>query len=272
MDIAFRTPLIDLFARGEVPAEARLMAARGALAPRAHEQLVLLALLSEDPDEQVRAQARATLDRVPQDVLARFLARHDVGDDLRAFFADRGVQPAGESAEAADDPLVTDPDADASTPNEEAAAGPPGGEPDEAQRTAAAQRLSKLTVAERMKRAMLGTREERFLLIRDTNRLIATCVLSSPKLTPVDVEAFAKMQNVAEDVLRIIGNSRHWVKRYPVAAALALNPKTPVAVSLTLVPRLVEREIKAIVRDRNMPEPVRAAARRVMATTQSRRG
>jgi hypothetical protein len=271
MDIAFRTPLIELFARGEVPAEARLMAARGALAPRAHEQLVLLVLLTEDADEQVAAQARATLDRIPRDPLARFLARHDVGDDLRAFFVRAGVQPAQEGADSADEPLFVDEEAGPSMAVDEPEAVPADEAAAAAQRDATAQRLSKLPVAERMKRALLGTREERFILIHDTNRLIATCVLSSPKLTPADVEGMAKMQNVAEDVLRIIGNSRQWVKRYPVAAALALNPKTPVTISLGLVPRLLERDIKAIVRDRNMPEPVRAAARRVMTAQQSRR-
>ena len=35
------------------------------------------------------------------------------------------------------------------------------------------------------------------------------------------------MANVSEDVLRIIGRTRAWVKSYPVAAALARNPKTP---------------------------------------------
>jgi hypothetical protein len=270
MDFTYRTPLLELFSRGEVPTEARLLAARGALAPRAHEQLVLLAMLTDDSDREVAATACATLDRIPHDTLAAFLGRSDVADDLRAFFQSRGVVPASRPADSGIDetgeaPLVVSEDVAADAQAEEE---PPA---TEAERAATAQRLAKLPVAERMKRAMLGTREERFLLIHDTNRLIATCVLSSPKLTASDVESFARMQNVAEDVLRMIGNSRAWVKRYPVAAALALNPKTPVTISLALVQRLVERDIKAIVRDRNMAEPLRAAARRAMATNESRR-
>ena len=44
------TPLLDFFKRGEVARDVRLLAAQGALAPRAHEQLAILVLLLEDPD------------------------------------------------------------------------------------------------------------------------------------------------------------------------------------------------------------------------------
>ena len=39
MDVGLRTPLLDLFRKGEVERDVRMMAARGAIAPRALEQL-----------------------------------------------------------------------------------------------------------------------------------------------------------------------------------------------------------------------------------------
>ena len=48
----------------------------------------------------------------------------------------------------------------------------------------------------------------------------ATAVLASPKLTETEVENFARMQNVSDEVLRIIGTSRNWTKSYTVVAAL----------------------------------------------------
>ena len=53
--------------------------------------------------------------------------------------------------------------------------------------------LSSLPIIERMKLAMKGTREQRAQLIRDSNKLVAAAVLSSPKLNEAEVEAFAKM-------------------------------------------------------------------------------
>src|SRR6476646_7919164 len=47
MEPGFRSPLVDFFRRGEVARDVRLTAAQGALAPRAHEQVALLILLSD---------------------------------------------------------------------------------------------------------------------------------------------------------------------------------------------------------------------------------
>ncbi|MBE3072064.1 MAG: hypothetical protein IMZ67_03740, partial [Acidobacteria bacterium] len=106
MDAAYRTPLLDVFRRGEVPREIRMLAARGVLAPRAHEQIALLMLLGGDADTGVRLAAEETLSRIPRAALETFLARADVSDDTRQFFAARGVQPAAEPAQGADDPLT----------------------------------------------------------------------------------------------------------------------------------------------------------------------
>ena len=106
---------------------------------------------------------------------------------------------------------------------------------------------------------MQGTREERGVLIRDPNRLVSSAVLSSPKLTESEVEAIARMTNVSDEVLRIVGTTRSWIKNYNVIAALARNAKTPVAISLTLAqpPRRARRQDA-----RDRPQRPRADSRR----------
>ena len=49
------------------------------------------------------------------------------------------------------------------------------------------------------------------------------------------------MQNVSEDVLRIIGHNRAWLKSYGVVLALTKNPKTPLAMSMQLMTRLTDQ-------------------------------
>ena len=44
MELGVRSPLVDFFKRGEVAKDVRLLAARGALAARAHEQMALLGM------------------------------------------------------------------------------------------------------------------------------------------------------------------------------------------------------------------------------------
>jgi hypothetical protein len=87
------------------------------------------------------------------------------------------------------------------------------------------QKIAALNIAGRMSLAMKGTREERAVLVRDPNRIVAAAVLSSPKLNEAEIEAIAKMANVSEDVLRTIGTSRAWTKSYSVVHALVRNPE-----------------------------------------------
>jgi hypothetical protein len=251
MDPGFRSPLLDFFKRGEVARDVCLLAAAGTLAPRAHEQIALLVLLSDDADPEVASTANATLALLPEAPLKAFLARGDVPPQMRDFFAARGVQPGETPASDADAPLV---ETDVAP-----AVAAPAEEPEEPE---AAQVLASLPIIERMKLAMKGTKGQRAQLIRDSNKLVAAAVLSSPKLTESEVEAFAKMANVSEDVLRTIATNRSWVKNYGVIAGLTKNPKTPPGISMQMVQRLNERDLKMLAIDRNVPEGVRLAARK----------
>jgi hypothetical protein len=259
MEAAYRTPLLDLFRRKEVPHEVRILAARGVLAPRAHEQVALLILLVDDEDPGIRQAAEETLARIPRAPLAAFLGRSDVGAEIRQFFAARGIAAAvavEATSEVADGPMV-----EMSLPM-------PAPAPE---RTAATERLAKLSVVDRLKTAMRGSREERAILIRDHNKIVAAAVLSNPRVNDAEIEGFARMPQVSEDVLRTIGKTRAWMKNYGVVQALARNPKTPVAISLSLLPRLIERDVRIISMDRNVPESVRVVARRMLLIEQSRR-
>ena len=91
MDPGLRSPLIDLFRRGEAAREVRELAAKGALASRELDQLALLVLLSDDPDPDIAAAANATLDILPVEALQTFLVKPEVPAEMRDFFAARGV-------------------------------------------------------------------------------------------------------------------------------------------------------------------------------------
>ncbi|HKH70930.1 MAG TPA: hypothetical protein VKA59_06240, partial [Vicinamibacterales bacterium] len=94
MESGFATPLLEFFMRGEVTPEVKLLAAQGALAPRAHEQLGLLVLLAGDADPTIASTAETTLQAISREAIAAFLARHDAPSELKTFFAARGIEPA----------------------------------------------------------------------------------------------------------------------------------------------------------------------------------
>ena len=256
MEAGLRTPLLDFFRRGEVARDVRMLAAQGAIAPRPLEQLGLLMVLTRDHDSEVRQTAEHTLSQLPPELVAGFIARSDVPTELREFFAGRGIQPADTPAPDFEEPLV---DADK--------AGIDGATDEEKHKTFS-ERLATMTVPEKMKYAMKGTREMRAILIRDPNRLVASAVLSCPKVNEAEAEAFAKMGNVSEDILRTIAQTRAWIKNYGVTLSLTKNPKTPVAITLQLMQRLTDGDVKRLSTDRNVPEPVRIAARRRVVQSQ----
>jgi len=249
MDVGVKTPLIDFFRKGDVARDVRLQAAQGAIATRAHEQMALLVLLTGDADAEVAAAANATLGLIPPPALAAFLARADVPEEMREFFAKRGVAPSEEAAAEADKPMV------------DTAEGPEIADEEDDEKSEM-QRLQEMTVPQKMSRAMKGTREERAILVRDPNKLISVAVLSSPKLTGSEVEAIAKMSSVSEEILRIVSTNRNWMKSYVVVSALARNPKTPLPISLYLHTAPTEKDLKVLSTNRNVPEVLRTTARR----------
>jgi hypothetical protein len=265
MDPGYRSPLVDLFLRGGATRDVRLLAARGLLPRPAPEQIALLVVLSDDPDPELAAQANATISRLPRQALNEFLAT-DASPELRAFFAARGGEPAvsvaitsAGAAATADPPALA---GDSIDPEDPVAI------PDDL--PADSKLVSTLAIADRLKLATKGTREQRAQLIRDSNRIVSQAVLTSPKLTEAEVEQFAKMGNVSEDVLRIIGTNRSWLKNYGIIHAVTRNPKTPPAISMQLMHRLSEKDLKMLSTDRNVPEILRLAARRTL--TKSKHG
>jgi predicted component of type VI protein secretion system len=258
-DPGLRTPLLDLFRRGDVARDIRLEAAQGGMAPRAHEQVALLMLLVDDADAEITAAAEATISMIPRAALEAFLARSDASTEMREFFASRGIRAATVAAQEADSPLVAVNAAD----DEVAAIVAVDDEgPERHVRESTVQKIASLNVAQRMTLAMKGSREERAVLVRDPNKIVAVAVLSSPKLTETEVESIAKMANVSDEILRMIGFSRAWTKNYTVVHALVRNPKTPVAISMNLLSRLGDRDLRNLSTNRNIPDVLRVSARK----------
>ena len=248
MDPGVRSPLIDFFRRGEVASDIRQQAASGAFAPTVLDQVALLLILADDADPLVAETARRTIDALPSDAVGRFIARKDVPEQMRAFFVSRGIEPSAPlEAESASDeePLVPENAAD-----------------QVGEETTEPTVLANLPIMQRIKLAVKGTRDHRAQLIRDSNKLVSMAVLSSPKITESEIEAYARMANLTEDVLRVIGTNRAWTKNYNVIAGLAKNPKTPPGLSMTFLQRLNEKDLKALTTDRNAPEAVRLAAKK----------
>jgi hypothetical protein len=124
------------------------------------------------------------------------------------------------------------------------------------------QRILRMKQGEKMRVALLGNKEERGLLVRDTSRMVASMVLRSPKLTDLEMEGFAQQRNIDSDLLRQMGLSRKFTKRYSVIHSLIKNPKTPSPISLNLLKLIRMADLKNLERDKNIPEVIRRQAKK----------
>jgi hypothetical protein len=121
--------------------------------------------------------------------------------------------------------------------------------------------LANMTISQKIRRATLGTGAERMLLVRDTNRLVATAAATSPMLNESDAARIAASRNVIDDVLRIIANNRDFTRNYQVKLNLVGNPRTPFSFTARLIPLLRDNDLRALSRSKNVPAAVQTAVR-----------
>ncbi len=113
-----------------------------------------------------------------------------------------------------------------------------------------------------------ASRTLRALLVRDSNSQVAVAVLQFNSIPDQELEGIARNRSVCEEVLEYIAKRREWFGKYPIARAMVVNPKTPVAVSMRILPRLSVRDLREVGRDRNIPDAVRSSALRLYTIKQ----
>jgi hypothetical protein len=124
--------------------------------------------------------------------------------------------------------------------------------------------VQKMSVFEKVKLARLGNHEARTLLVRDRNKLVASAAIRSPKITDNEIVNFAKARNVSDEVMRIIARNPDWTRSYQVKLALASNPKTPPQTAVKFLNYLQDRDLRGIMKSKDVPAVVCTHARRIL--------
>jgi hypothetical protein len=139
-------------------------------------------------------------------------------------------------------------------------------EPDVVKRQTLIQQVAKMTVSQRVQFAIRGGSEARRTLIRDGNKVVQRAVLQSPRLTDQEVEAFASMSSLTDEILRMIAGNRAFRKNYTVVRNLINNPKTPLDVTMHMLPMLNPVDLKRLTTNKNVPETLRTTALKLQRT------
>ena len=213
----------------------------------------LVEALSENP-----VTSPATIDRVLE-----FLGiRSDESDSAGESVPDV-PEPLPDTA--AENAAIFDPDdvegipEDLMTDDEEAP------EEEDEQRTASFfSQVQNMNVMEKVKLARFGNAEARSLLVRDRNKVVAAAAIKSPKLKESEIVAFSKSRNLSDEVMRVIANNREWTKSYQIKHALVMNPKTPLTAAVKFINYLTDRDLRGIMRSRDVPGQLAMHARRIL--------
>jgi hypothetical protein len=286
--------ILETMKDGTAPESVRRKGARGDLPVSLAEKIEILVFLSTHPDVELSQQALHSLrhwntqeiDQVLSDpstspVVIDFVfdqmleEQKDLREALIQTSASSGGLPPSidtqklelgwtSSAPANFEPTVTP-----SPAAEQGSAHAPDADPGH---ETLLQKIARLTVPQKVRRALMGSQEERLILIRDPNRVVMRSVIQSPKLSDSEIEFFAAMRNVQEEVLRIISKNRVFTKNPVVIRALVFNPRSPIDVSLPLIKLLKDRDLKLLTIDKNVPDAVRVSAVRLYVTRAQSRG
>jgi hypothetical protein len=126
------------------------------------------------------------------------------------------------------------------------------------------QLIQQMSVFQKIKLGRLGNKEARGLLVRDRNKVVAVAAISSPKLTDNEVVTFAQSRAVCDEVLRLIANNRQWTRNYKVKLALAGNPRCPQTAAMQFVNHLMDSDLKALMKSKDVPSAISTHARRIL--------
>lgn len=140
----------------------------------------------------------------------------------------------------------------------------PDEELDEQAKMSLTNRIGAMGISEKIKMAMLGNKEARSILIKDSNKIVSAAVLQSPKITDSEIETVSRSRSVSEDIIRQIANNPEWSRSYTIKVNLVNNNKTPLQTSMKFLNFLTERDVSHVAKSKNVAGPITTAAKKLL--------
>lgn len=138
------------------------------------------------------------------------------------------------------------------------------GDPEVDKTAALWKKVAMMSVAQKVRAALLGSGEVRALLVRDTRRMVYMSVLKSPRLNDKEISLYARSRNLNEEIIRAIAFNRDWTKNYGVRLSLASNPKCPPNQAMTFLRTLMNRDVKHLAQSKDVPGFIARGAKNLL--------
>jgi hypothetical protein len=118
-----------------------------------------------------------------------------------------------------------------------------------------------LPLAVRVKLAFGASKTLRNILLKDPSPQVAITALNRSAISDREVETLCQSRSISEELLTEVARHRQWIGKYRIMLMVVKNPRTPVNISMTLLPRVQGRDLKTLAVDRNVPDSVRSRAK-----------
>jgi len=148
--------------------------------------------------------------------------------------------------------------------------GPPFPGPGEEEHLSIQQRLMQMTVTEKIKLALLGNKEAREVLIRDSNKIVSITVLHNPHITDEEIMKIAASTGTPDELIREVTRKKEWLKNYQIKKNVVSNPKTPLKAALRLIGELNDKDLEKLAKSRNIQPILASTARKILQSVKKR--
>ena len=124
---------------------------------------------------------------------------------------------------------------------------------EQTKRITRAQRIERMNAPQRVRLALMGDREDRSILLRDTRRIVYMSVIKSPKMSLGEVGQICASKSMPDEVIAYIAQRRDWVRYYPIVVALVNHPKCPLPEAVGFMRQLRLNDLKNLQKSKSIP-------------------
>lgn len=118
------------------------------------------------------------------------------------------------------------------------------------------QKISKMSAPQKVRLATLGGREERTILLRDSQKIVYMAAIQSPRLTLSEINGIASSKAISNEIISYIASRKEWTRYYPIVLALVNNPKCPTADAISFLKTIRQNDLKVIQRSKSVSSQV----------------
>jgi hypothetical protein len=123
-------------------------------------------------------------------------------------------------------------------------------------------KIAALSVGEKVRLAVHGSRDERALLAKDRAGIVQASLVRNPRITIDEVLALARAPHLSPDAAEAMVEHPSYGASAQIALALVRNPRTPIPLAVDLLGKLQVHDLRVIAKGLNVRMPIAQAARR----------